>query len=100
MLRSSRNRACDAGAPVRLGELMITHNCRRHLDAQDINPLHYLMAHCSREAMLPPPGDGRFRQVSRFDLNDGETLYIVSDPADGETTLMLTGDWAALQTVK
>ena len=94
-VRSQQRNVNDA-SPNRLRELLITHNCRRYLDATDINPLHYLMAHCSGEALVSPDDCMDCRRVSRFDLQEGEVLYIVSDQLEGQTTLMLAGDWAAL----
>ncbi len=77
---------------VRLGCILITRNCRRYLDAAELNPLHYLISHCSREALLPAGENAGEREISRFVLPDGETLYIVSDSVVGQTTLMLGTD--------
>lgn len=86
----------DAAPSIRLGSLLITHNCRRSLDAADINPLHYLMTHCSGDALIPAIDGAAHLRMSRFDLEGGDQLFIVSDAALEQTTLMLGGDWSAL----
>lgn len=85
-----------------LGRVVITVNCKAHMDQLEADPIYFLMRHASGDWGEVCTSDKRLndeaikcgnRILSRYQLSDGENIYIITEHDRSVTTIMLRDEY-------
>ncbi len=85
-----------------LGRMVITVACKAHMDRLNADPLHFLSRHVNGDWGELGTDDKRaneeairhsMRIMSRYQLSDGENIYIITERDRSCTTIMLRDEY-------
>ncbi|HZW13540.1 MAG TPA: hypothetical protein VFF81_10160 [Noviherbaspirillum sp.] len=86
----------------KLGQTVITVACKAHMDHLDADPLYFLSRHANGDWGEVNADDKRaneealrhsMRILSRYQLSDGENIYIITEHDRSHTTIMLRSEY-------
>jgi len=84
------------------GQVVITIGCKAHMDSLQANPHHFLQRHISGDWGILDEEDRQrndeavvhgSRILSRYQLSDGENIYIITEHDRSYTTIMLCDEY-------
>lgn len=85
-----------------LGRTVITVACKAHMDRLNADPLYFLMRHAKGDWGELDASDKRanadavkhnMRILSRYQLSDGENIYVITEWDRSYTTIMLRDEY-------
>lgn len=85
-----------------LGRVVITVGCKAHMDRLEADPIHFVMRHAIGDWGEVCASDKRLndeaikvgnRVLSRYQLSDGENIYIITEHDRSATTIMLRDEY-------